>query len=177
MPVDLERGETSLWTGRPRQGIWFRPSDALMIPFSLLWGGFAVFWEVGVLSTPAPGFFAIWGIPFVLMGIYITVGRFFFDAWRRGRTSYALTSTRVVIRSGGSLKSLTLNTLSDVTLNERADRSGTITFGAGASLMSTLSGAGWPGAPQAPSFEGIPEARQVYAQIRAAQQVPSSRAS
>jgi len=177
MPVDLERGETSLWTGRPRQGIWFRPSDALMIPFSLLWGGFAVFWEVGVLNTPAPGLFAIWGIPFVLMGIYITVGRFFFDAWRRGRTSYALTSARVVIRSGGSLKSLNLHTLSDVTLTERADRTGTITFGASAFPVSMFGGAGWPGAPQTPSFEGIPEARQVYAQIRAAQHSPSSRAS
>ncbi len=174
---DLEPGEKQLWTGRPRQGLMLRRSDALLIPFSLLWGGFAVFWEVGVLSTPAPGFFAIWGIPFVLMGVYIVIGRFFVDSWRRGRTSYGLTSDRVIIQSSSSLKSLPLRTLTDVTLSERADGTGTITFGSNPFSAFPFGGPGWPGMPQTPSFEQIPDARRVYAQIRQAQQAPLSRAS
>ena len=55
----------------------------------------------------------LFGIPFVLIGIYITIGRFFVDAWRRKGTSYGLTTARVIIRSGASIKSRSLRTLSD----------------------------------------------------------------
>jgi hypothetical protein len=166
---DLERGETSLWIGVPRQGVVLRPSDALMIPFSILWGGFAVFWEVSVLRTSAPSFFALWGIPFVLVGLYIIIGRFFVDARRRAHTSYALTSERVIIRTRNSVKSLSVRTLSDVTLTERADGSGTITFGPNPFPSSMYAGTSWPGIAQPPAFEMIPDARRVYSQVRAAQ--------
>ena len=169
----LERGERQLWDGVPRQGVAFRQADLFMIPFSLLWGGFAVFWEVSVLRTSAPGFFALWGVPFVAAGIYVTVGRFFVDAWRRGRTSYFVTSTRVVIVGGAltpATKSLLLATLSDVSMTERSDGSGTITFGAMNPMFAMYAGMSWPGVPQVPSFEMIPDVRRVYGIIQTAQQ-------
>jgi hypothetical protein len=167
---ELERGERQLWAGVPRQGIVFRPADVFMIPFTLLWAGFAVFWESSVLRTNAPGFFALWGIPFVLVGIYITVGRFFFDASRRRKTTYGLTSSRVIIATGRTTKSLNLATLSDVTLTERADGSGTITFGPTTLQQTMYSGMAWPGVQQVPAFELIPDAKAVYQMIRQAQQ-------
>jgi len=43
-------------------------------------------------STGAPPFFLLWGIPFLIVGAYITVGCFFYDAWQRGRTAYGVTA-------------------------------------------------------------------------------------
>jgi hypothetical protein len=62
---DLGRGERLLWSGMPRQGLMLRPTDALFIPFSLFWGGFAVFWESSAIIHHAPPLFVVWGIPFL----------------------------------------------------------------------------------------------------------------
>jgi len=171
---ELEVDERLLWSGIPKQGLVLRASDALLVPFSLLWGGFAIFWEAGVLSTKAPGFFALWGVPFVLMGLYLIVGRFFVDARQRAATAYGITNKRAVIVSGlvsRSVKSLSLRTLSDMTLAERSDGTGTILLGPSPVWGQWFAGASWPGtsAQQGPAFELIDDAKRVYGQLRAAQ--------
>jgi hypothetical protein len=176
-PLQTELGpnEQLLWSGRPRQGLLLRGSDALLIPFSLLWGGFAVFWEAGVLSSGAPFFFILWGIPFVLIGLYITVGRFFLDAALRAKTFYGVTNQRAIIISGlfsPTIKSLSLRTTSDIALEQYRDGSGTISFGSSAPFAGFYRGMPWPGVGQrlAPEFERIPNAKVVYQTIRQAQQ-------
>ncbi len=169
----MERGERQLWAGAPGQGVRLRASDLFMIPFSLMWGGFAVFWETSVLRGGGPSFFSLFGVPFVAMGLYITVGRFLVDARRRARTSYFVTSNRVVIIGGTftpATKSLLLSTLSDVSMTERPDASGTISFGTVNPMMAMYGGMSWPGVPQVPSFEMIPDVRSVYRIIQTAQQ-------
>src|SRR5436853_5210270 len=94
---ELEAGEQLLWAGQPRRGICFREADMFMIPFSLLWAGFAVFWEVEAFRDSAPYFFRFWGIPFILAGADLVVGRFVWDTWRRARTFYGVTDHRVLI--------------------------------------------------------------------------------
>ena len=64
---ELDANEQLLWAGMPGQGLRLRAADALMIPFSVMWCGFALFWEFGVVSSGAPLFFRLWGIPFVVM--------------------------------------------------------------------------------------------------------------
>lgn len=150
-----------------------RPADALMIPFSMLWGGFAIFWEVSAVRGGAPFFFTLWGIPFVAVGLYVIIGRFFADSALRHRTCYAVTNERVIIVSGlfrETMKSLSLRTLSDMSLSTRADGSGTITLGP-TTMQSWFAGTGWPGAGHnaPPALEGIPNARAVHETIRQAQ--------
>ena len=166
----LDSDEKLIWTGTPRQGIIFRSSDALMIPFSLMWGGFALFWEFSVINSGAPFFFKLWGIPFVLIGLYLIVGRFFYDSELRKNTIYGITQNRIIIKSGvfkKSIKSLNIRTLSDVTLNEKSDGSGTIVLGPEMGIYGMFRGTGWPGSgnKMAPALDLIPDVKIVYRHI------------
>ena len=169
----LSSGERLLWSGQPSRGIRLRSSDAFAIPFSLLWCGFAIFWESSVVTKGAPFFFMLWGIPFVLVGLYIVFGRFFVDAHIRQRTFYGITTERIIIVSGlfsRQTKSLQLRTLSDISLTERPDGSGTITFGPQHPMAARIP-SGWPGVGQytAPTFDMVERAREIYDLIRQTQ--------
>jgi len=170
----LGAGERLLWTGQPRQGLFLRATDWAQIPFGLLWGGFAFFWEWSAFHTGAPLFFRLWGVPFVLIGIYLVAGRFFIDAMLRSKTCYALTTQRAIILSGGfatRTTSLQLRAMSDVSLVEYSGGIGTITFGA---TVPWWAGApGWPGGRYrpSPSFDSIADARGVFDTLRRAQQL------
>jgi len=171
-PSLLGAGEKLLWSGQPRQGIILRSSDAFAIPFSLMWGGFAIFWEYSVIRSNAPPFFVLWGIPFVLVGLYVTVGRFFFDARKRAATKYSVTNERVLIESGDQgqrITSLDLRNLSDLSLDTDSAGNGTIYFANRGGFRTNPFGSGWPGAAQVPCFELGTSARSVYETIRAAQ--------
>jgi len=108
--------------------------DAFLIPFSLLWGGFALFWEGGVLGLfgKAPigidALFVLWGVPFVLVGQYFIWGRFLYKRWDRRRTIYAVTSQRVLVLRGRGVQSTFLEQLPTLNQHSRADGSGSIEF-------------------------------------------------
>jgi hypothetical protein len=117
----------------------------------------------------------------VLVGLYIVFGRFVADAWQRSRTVYGLTSRRVIIVGGltsRQTRSLPLQQLGPMTLHERADRSGTITFGAVPSAYAWMAGSGWPGlGRQLPlSFDMVEHARDLYTRISEAQQATTAAA-
>ena len=175
----LEPDESLIWAGVPKRGLMLRASDLFLIPFSLLWGGFAIFWEWNVLQSDAPIIMPLFGAFFVAIGLYFIVGRFFVDAAIRARTCYGLTDRRVIILSGllaRSVKSLLLPTLHDVSLVERSDSTGTISFGPPSQLNSMAAGMSWPGLSQyqVPTFEFIANARQVHDQLLSAQREASA---
>jgi hypothetical protein len=174
---ELGSGERLLWKGRPRGGVRLRGSDVFLIPFSLLWGGFAIFWEsIALFAVPknnAAGWIApLFGLPFVLVGLYIIFGRFFVDAKMRQKTEYALTGRRAIIVSGlfsRKVRSVSLQSTPEVTLTEKADGSGTITFGAASPFSSWVQQNTWSaGASQQPAFEMIDNVRSVYDLIQKA---------
>lgn len=171
---ELEPRERLLWAGQPDQGVKLRGADVFMIPFSFLWGGFAIFWEYSVIDNGASLFFMLWGVPFVLVGLYIMFGRFYVEAKQRGKTFYGVTNERIIIVSGlfrKNIKSLNLRTLTDISLYESSNGSGSISFGNSSPFASMFGGLYWPGMGQylGPRLDLISNAKEVYQHIREAQ--------
>ena len=172
-------GERIVWTGRPKQGVILRPADAFLIPFSLLWLGFALFWNIAVWTLPFEGegpdpTFKLFGLPFLIIGIYAVIGRFFHDAAIRKKLAYSLTDQRVLIVKGNrsaKLTSLDLHRLPNLELNEHRDGTGTIIFEAsGWSFFNPGHAAGmdlWvPSLGASLQFFRIDNPRKVYQLIR-----------
>ena len=113
----LDRGEKLLWEGAPAAGLRVRASDLPLSLFGLFFFGFAVFWTYmasGAMDMPG-GFgiiFPLFGTPFLAVGFYLLVGRFFWNSYVRSRTRYALTNKRAISACsawGRKLKSWPIN--------------------------------------------------------------------
>jgi hypothetical protein len=171
----LLSGEKVIWRGRPRQGFMLTSRDTFLIPISLVWCGFIIFWESNVLRIPnAPTFMVLFGGVFFLVGLYLTVGRFFVDAWIRAGILYALTDRRILIlRSRPSVKfqSVSLDRLPEATLNETSQGRGSIRFGPALQMWNSRSMGGigsWtPSLDPTPQFLAIDDVKKVFARVQA----------
>lgn len=159
-------GERVLWEGRPAAGFALRAIETLLIPFSLLWGGFAVFWNYGVWNSDAPIFFRLWGLPFLVAGFYIVAGRWFLDAYLWRCTRYVITSKRILILRNGLLSkriSLEIGNLPTLELEEKQPGIGTIRFGARSGWSGGLNMHIWQSSlDPTPQFHRIDNVLTVY---------------
>jgi hypothetical protein len=166
----LLAGERVRWSGRPGAGIVFTARDLFLVPFSLAWCGFAIFWTVTATGAKAPGFFTLWGVMFVCIGLYFVFGRFLVDAWVRSGTRYALTDRRILILRTGpfaNFTALALSQTSGAQLSERPGGRGTIRFGPGMSMWNNRSLSIWmPSTDPTPQFLAIEDARRVFDMIQ-----------
>lgn len=158
----LDPGEQVEWWGQPRQGLLFRPIDAFLIPFSLLWAGVptAAFISSLASGNGGPVFFLL---VFVVVGQYFTWGRFVIDIQVRRGLFYAVTSDRCVI-VGTRWRRVTRTYArgrGDYELVEHTRDRGTIRF----IRQSYFSGRN-PWGEWFNSFEQIDDARAVYRLVR-----------
>lgn len=162
----LLSGERVVWTGHPCRGPILRPVDLFLIPFSLLWAGGVIVWNVIAWTRGADLLFRLFGIPFLLFGLYITVGRFLIDVILRRRMLYAVTDRRVLImRQGRATQSTSLDIgrLPALELDERPDGSGTIRFGTATGWSGRGQAGAWqPTSDPVPQFIRIENVRSVY---------------
>lgn len=162
----LEREERLLWAGKPRGGIQFKPFDLFMLPFGLAWFGFALFWTY--MAAQSSILFALFGIPFVLVGFGMVAGRFIADAWNRKTMVYGITTERILVKSGISktvVKSIAIASIADVELVEKKDGSGTIFLGPTGFKALVSSKETLPNARTIHSIAHIPNVREVYNQL------------
>jgi hypothetical protein len=172
---ELLSGESILWAGQPNRRVVFHKEDVFLIPFSLLWGGFAIFWEAGVsgfwannLRSGRWTFGMIWGIPFVLIAQYLIWGRFFYAAWKKKRTFYAVTNRRVIVVQNGwnrQMASSYLDSLPTLIKEEGSGGLGSLRFAQQDSMWSGRRGWGaWDGMAvgNVPTFMDIEDVDSVY---------------
>jgi len=99
---ELLSGESILWAGIPNPSVIFHWEDWAMVPFSLLWGGGALFmgaesfgwWRGKPGTAPTWDFGMIVIAAFIAIGQYLIWGRFVMDGWLKRRTYYGITNRR-----------------------------------------------------------------------------------
>lgn len=172
----LLSGERVLWSGQPKQGLALSAKDTFLIPFSLMWGGFAIFWNAMVWLAPFsngsgsdPGWFLkLWGLPFLVIGLYLIIGRFVHDARIRKKLFYAVTEQRVLVLRGSKITSLDIRRLPRLELSEQRDGTGTLAFEGGNLPWGGMNGFSWwlPALSSTIQFFRIRNPRNVYELIR-----------
>jgi len=159
-------GERILWSGTPAAGLLLTGRDAFLVPFSLAWCGFAVFWTYEATRRGAPLLFYFIGGAFVCIGVFFAVGRFLADSWLRKRTSYAVTDRRILIFREppfSSFTSLDLDGLPQMQLVGAAGGRGSLRFGPSLSVFANRNLSGWtPALDPVPQFLAIEEAPKVF---------------
>jgi hypothetical protein len=175
--IDAWNGERVLWTGSPSSTRPFLPADAVLIPFTVVWASFAVFWEIAAVLLGAPGFFIAWGVPFVVVGAYLAVGRFFVRARRLKSTTYTVTDQRVIEQLSWPRTHTRTSYLSHleppVVAVGKDGSTGSLAFGALPTMMESIGEAGllrrYGSGPQPIVLRSIENVRIVCGIIVAAQ--------
>jgi hypothetical protein len=131
----LIAGESICWAGQPNTSVIFHKDDAFLIPVSLLWGGFMMFWEAvvaGPFRSHGPWVFGmLFGIPFVVYAQFLIWGRFLYAAWKKKRTFYAVTTRRVIVVQQvwrRQTASADIETLPTLTREKGSNGTGTLRF-------------------------------------------------
>lgn len=126
---ELLEGETIEWSGEPKREAVFSAWDIFMIPFSLMWCGFAIFWEISVITHGVPIIiFPVFGFFFVVIGLYIVFGRFVVKYMHNKNAVYAITNQRILVLGKRSVSARELVDIPLVQKTLRRNGSGSLDF-------------------------------------------------
>ena len=175
----LLAGEKVLWSGKPQQGLRFAPIDIFLVPFSFIWAGMAIFIGGQAIWSMPFSLFTLMPCLFVVVGVYMSVGRFVQDIWVRARTDYLLTDRRAVIHRrpafaglGSDLVVVDLTRGAQVRFKAGMGDRGSIVFGQeiGFNLFRRANVGQWvPSLDPTARFIGIENARRGFDQIQTLQ--------
>lgn len=176
---ELLKDEKILWTGQPETSVRFTRSDVFLIPFSGFFGIFSMTWMGMALraaasgSQPSVAIMPLFGVPFILMGLYLMFGRFWYKALKKRNTYYALTNKRVMSLTklfGVRLNAMYINAIPVINKTIGGSGTGTLIFGnliypASMYANTGLDFLGYYGGSGAIAFYDIRDAEGVYQQI------------
>ena len=124
--------EKILWSGKPVRGVVFTPWDIFLLPFIVVWIGSVAIVAVIALSSYDDPFTAFIAMMMVVVVATVMWGRYWWDAWLRGKTQYALTEHRLLICRVGlfaAFKAVSINRFREAYLIEGKDGRGSIRIG------------------------------------------------
>jgi len=173
--AELVAGEQVLWSGQPVRA-FFCKRDILELPFGIFWLAFSIFWMWGAsghFNNPknkGPAWFPLFGIPFVLIGVYLVFGKFFYRSWKRTRTYFAVTNKRVLVVTDAPRKttiSAYLEALPAITKSIGRNGVGTLRFGNPVPSYAYWRGFPWSneGTGDVPTFYDIADAEMVFRMV------------
>jgi hypothetical protein len=140
--IDLLPGERVLWAGEPVQRPLYVAADGVIAPAGLVVAA-AALWFLLTQKPEGAGMLA--ALVLLVLGLYGAVGRSAVRYLALGRTTYAVTDSRIIARSGlfrQKERASELATLSAPVLKRGGTGTGTISFGDTGSV--TLIGVGEP---------------------------------
>lgn len=169
--VELAAGEAVRWSGGAEQVPWFVAVDLFLVPFTFLWAGGAI---AAVVTTAVkhPSRLPFAAL-FVVIGLYISVGRLLVRRRNWRRNEYTVTSERVIVTRGSNEDSAWLDQLPPpVTSGKHA-----VGFGSNLGVQGRLAMEGWPMASMTfgwfgnrhPVIVGVPDAQSLRRTVRDAQ--------
>lgn len=120
-------GESILWRGKPEKGNVISGEQLIMIPFSLIFLAFSLFWEYNAFLSGIP-IMMIWGIPFVAVGLYLLFGRALHDVMMQNKTYYVITNRKIIIKVGNRINMYDAADLPSMSVRIHKNGNGTITF-------------------------------------------------
>ncbi len=94
--LQLGAEETIIWQGQSEPKKMIAYGDAMYIPFSLMWLGFVIIWEYSTVAYHYPWVFHFFGVPMVVIGLYMAFGRFVFKRYKKKHSNYILTNKRAI---------------------------------------------------------------------------------
>jgi uncharacterized membrane protein YdbT with pleckstrin-like domain len=97
----LQPDEKVLWSSKPVLTPFIFSGIAAISIIGIIWLIFAIFWMLSALSMGA--FFfpaALFGLPFILMGVCIILGPLLLELLRYRNTEYIITNQRIITQTG-----------------------------------------------------------------------------
>lgn len=124
----LEEDEYVLWRGKPGKKNRFSSIDKVMFPFALFWTAFALLLEGSVIMSEAPLIYCVFGVPFVLIGIFLLYSSFFSNVFAKGKTIYVVTNKKLMIKVDNDIEIYMPDELPPMKIKLYKNGNGTIIF-------------------------------------------------
>lgn len=122
----LEADEFMLWQGKPEKGNYFRREDIFRVPFGIFFFIFACVWAGG--ASMASPIFALFALPFMAVGLYLSVGIIIHRAYLLSKTNYAVTNKKLIRISGTKVDIVYADQVNNMQITMNKDGTGTIVF-------------------------------------------------
>jgi len=172
---DLISGENILWSGRPGLSILSSKGIIFIILFGIFWLGFSLFWVITAYLGSGMLLFPLFGLPFVIIGIFLVFGLPVYIRSKKKNTFYAITDKRIIIitskRGNKDVQTTFIKDIKGINKIVKRNGVGTIVFGNNLALAyigvnSGMIGYGGNYGPyygeMCPVFYDIVDAEQVY---------------
>lgn len=140
--IEISPGERVLWAGEPVQRPLFVAADGVIAPAGLVLTAAALWF---LLTRQPSGLTMAAAVVALVLGLYAAIGRSAVRYLALGRTTYAVTDSRIIARSGlfrQKERSSELASLPAPVLKPGPSRTGTLSFGGPGTV--TLIGVGEP---------------------------------